>query len=94
SLRDEMEAGNVKILTSAKVDEITDDGFIITGGSGNKTLHEVDSVIVALALAPPVSNLGEELAGKVKEVYTIGDARAFRQMREIISEGYVTAYSL
>ena len=90
----EIDAGNVKILTSTKVDEITDEGVILTDGTGSRTLQEADTVIVALELAPSDSNLAEELKSKVREVYTIGDAKSFKRIMKAISEGYVTAYKL
>ncbi|MFC2067111.1 FAD-dependent oxidoreductase [Chloroflexota bacterium] len=94
SLKAEVEAGNVKILTSAKVTEINDRGVVVTDGSGNKTLCEADTVIVALELAPSDSNLARELRGKVKDIYTIGDAKSFRRIMKAVSEGYITAYKL
>lgn len=93
-LRNEIEAGNVKVLTSVKIEEITPKGVVITGAKGDKTLQEADSVLVALDLAPSTSNLAEELKGRVREVHTIGDAKSFRRIMNAISEGYITAYSL
>ncbi len=93
-LKDEIALGNVKVLTSSKVDEITDKGVAVIDGTGNKTLVEVDTVIVALELAPTSSNLAAELRDKVKKVYMIGDAKSFRRIPEAVSEGFMTAYHL
>jgi len=90
----EVKEGNVEILTSKKIGEITDGGVALIDGTGNKSLHEADTVMVALELAPSESHLAEELRGNVKEIYTIGDAKSFRRMMKAISEGYVTAYHL
>lgn len=93
-LKAEIEAGNVEVLTSTKVHEITDKGVVTIDGAGNKILHKASTVIVALELVPSDGKLARELEGKVEEVYTIGDAKSFRRIIKAISEGYVTAYNL
>ncbi|MBI2831726.1 MAG: FAD-dependent oxidoreductase [Chloroflexi bacterium] len=93
-LKNEIEKGNVKVLTSVKIDEITEKGVAVVDRDGNKSLCEADNIIVALELAPSDSNLASELRGKVREVYTIGDAKSFRRIIKAISEGYVTACNL
>jgi 2,4-dienoyl-CoA reductase (NADPH2) len=94
ALRNEIDEGRVKVLTSAKIEEFTDKGVVITDAKGEKTLQEADTVLVALDLAPSDSTLAEELKGKVKEIYTIGDAKSFRRIKTAVSEGYVTAFNL
>ena len=69
-------------------------GIVLIDEKGDKTRHEVDSVLVALELAPSDSTLAEELKDKVKEVYTIGDAKSFGRIIGAIHEGYVTAHYL
>jgi len=93
-LRNEIDEGKVKVLTSAKIEEITDKGVVVTDAKGDKTLQEADTVLVALDLAPSDTTLAKELKGKVKEIYTIGDAKSFRRIMKAISEGYITAYNL
>ncbi|MFC1909588.1 FAD-dependent oxidoreductase, partial [Chloroflexota bacterium] len=87
-LSTEIEKGNVRILTSVKIDEITDVGVVLIDKSGDKNLHEADTVVIALELAPSDSNLINELKGKVKEVYAIGDVKSFGRIMMAISEGY------
>lgn len=94
ALNFEVEDGNVKILTSKKITEITEKGVTFIDEKGNKTCCEAGTVFLALGLGPADSTLAEELKGKVKEVYTIGDAKSFRRIMEAISEGYTTAYHL
>jgi len=89
----ELAKRNVKILTSRKIDEITDEGVVLIDKNWNKTLHKADTVVLALGLRG-LGGLAEELDGKIKEVYTIGDAKLPRHMKEAISEGYVIAYNL
>jgi len=93
ALSAELAEGNVKILTSTKIDEITDKGVIVIDKNWNKAFLKADHVVLALGLRRS-DNLGKELNGKVKEVCTIGDANLPRRIRETISEGYVTAYNL
>lgn len=93
-LKTEIAAGNVKVLTSTRASEINDKGIIVIDDKGNKTLHEVETVVVALELAPSNSSLAAELKGKVQEVHTIGDAKSFRRIMKAVSEGYITAYNL
>lgn len=94
SLNSQVQKGNMNILTSTKLREITDDGIVLIDDKGGKTKQEADTVIFALELAPSDSNLASELKGKVKEVYTIGDAKSFQRIMNAVSEGYVTAYNL
>ncbi len=93
-LKAETKAGNVKVLTSARVSEINDEGVVIIDPKGDKTVLEAETVIVALDLAPTTSKLAAELADNVKELYLIGDAKAFLRIRNAIAEGFVTAWNL
>ncbi len=94
TLNDEVEKGNVKILTSTKLEEVTDKGVVVTDKNRNKSLHKADTVFLALELGPSNSSLADDLKGKVTEVYTIGDAKSFRRIMEAVSEGYVVAHKL
>lgn len=93
-LESQVRAGDVKVLTSTRVDEITDDGVVIDDGKANRTKLDVDSVVVALDLAPSDSRLVEELKDKVKEVHVVGDATSFGRIIKAVSDGYATAYNL
>jgi hypothetical protein len=76
-----------------KIDEITDQGVIVIDRTCNKTFLKSDNVVLALGLSGS-NDLSGKLEGKVKEVFTIGDAKLPRRIRESISEGYTTAYNL
>ncbi len=93
ALRSELDEKDVKILTSVKLGEIIDEGLIGIDEGGNKTAHKADSIVLALGLSGS-HELTEDLNGKVKEIYTIGDAKLPRQIRDAISEGFITAYNL
>ena len=89
----EFQDKDVNILTSVQIREFTDDGIVIIDKGGNRTLHKADTVVLALGVTSS-NGLAEELEGRVEEIYTIGDARQPRSIREAISEGFMTAYSL
>ena len=89
----EFQDKDVNILTSVQISEFTDDGIVIIDKGGNRTLHKADTVVLALGVTSS-NGLAEELEGRVEEIYTIGDARQPRSIREAISEGFMTAYSL
>ena len=93
-LKAEVRAGNVEVLTSTRVSEINAKGVVIIDAQGNRAVHETETVIVALGLAPTASKLPTELKGKVRELHLIGDARSFLRIGNAIAEGYVTAWSL
>ena len=93
ALRTELVERGVRILTSVQIVEILDGGLIGIDKGGNKASHKADSIVLALGLSGS-DELTDELNGKVKEVHTIGNAKLPRQIREAISEGFMTAYSL
>ena len=77
----------VRILTSATVKEILDDGLVISMGDGKEeVMHGVDRIILAMG-AKSVDVLSEEIKDKVAEVYVIGDAKQPRKALEAIAEG-------
>jgi NADPH-dependent 2,4-dienoyl-CoA reductase/sulfur reductase-like enzyme len=93
-LHNQVQEGKVKIVTSMKIDEVTDRGVAFTDREGNKTFEEAGTVLLALELAPSESDLEQKLRGGVKEIYSIGDAKSFRRIRKAVSEGYVTSHNL
>ena len=93
-LKAEVKSGNVEVLTSTRVSEINDKGIVLIDAEGNKTIHETETVVVALDLAPTESGLAAQLKDKVKELYLIGDAKSFLRITNAIWEGFVTAWSL
>lgn len=90
----EVEKGNIRVLTSTRLEEVVRKEIIIRDKEGNQKQQEVDSVIVALDLAPTESDLVEKLKGKVPELYMIGDAKSFERIINAVSEGYTTACKL
>jgi pyruvate/2-oxoglutarate dehydrogenase complex dihydrolipoamide dehydrogenase (E3) component len=77
----------VRILTSATVKEILDDGLVISLGDGKEeTMQGMDRVILAMG-AISVDVLSDEIKDKVAEVYVVGDAKQPRKALEAIAEG-------
>jgi 2-enoate reductase len=89
----ELAQRNVKILRSTKIEEITDEGVVLIDKSWKKTALTANHVVLALGLKRE-NRLAEELKGKVKEVFLIGDAKQPRRIQESVYEGLLTAYNL
>jgi 2,4-dienoyl-CoA reductase-like NADH-dependent reductase (Old Yellow Enzyme family)/thioredoxin reductase len=86
ALMERLEAYDVNILTSANVKEILDDGVVLLRNGREESVHNVSNVILARGVRS-VDRLSEQAAGKVPEVYVIGDAMEPRQALEAIAEG-------
>jgi NADPH-dependent 2,4-dienoyl-CoA reductase/sulfur reductase-like enzyme len=78
---------DVRILTSATVKEILEDGLVITMTDGSEeSIRGMDRIILAMG-AKSVDVLSDEIKKKVDEVYVIGDAKQPRKALEAIAEG-------
>jgi NAD(H)-dependent 7beta-hydroxy-3-oxo-delta4-cholenoic acid oxidoreductase len=76
----------VRILTSATVKEILDDGVVVTRDGREEAICGMDCIILAMG-AKSVDKLSEKIKDKVAEVYVIGDAKEPRKALEAIAEG-------
>jgi thioredoxin reductase len=77
----------VEILTSVRVEEITERG--ITGmneGGQKKNVGNYDTIVLALG-SKPVNEIAEQIEGKVSKIYVIGDALDPRKAIDAIAEG-------
>jgi len=81
-----LRANDVKIITSATVREILDDGVVFTRNGVEETLRGMDTVVLAMG-AKPVDELSHKIRDKVAEVYVIGDAKQPRKALQAIAEG-------
>jgi len=81
-----LRAKEVRIITSAKVKEILDDGVVIVRGGQEEAIRDKDRVILAMGTRP-IDELSSRLKDKVAEVYVIGDAKEPRKALEAIHEG-------
>jgi 2,4-dienoyl-CoA reductase-like NADH-dependent reductase (Old Yellow Enzyme family)/thioredoxin reductase len=76
----------VKIITEARVKEITENDVIYEKDGCEKTIHVLDAVVLAVGVKPS-TKLAEEVKGKVAELYIIGDAKEQRKALDAIAEG-------
>jgi 2,4-dienoyl-CoA reductase (NADPH2) len=88
------EAGRlgVKIITGARVVEITESGVKIEKEEGSDFLP-ADSVVIA-AGSKSVETLSAAMAGVVPEIHTIGDAVQPRNGLEAIKEGFLVGLKI
>jgi len=87
NLLSRMKGRSIKIFSSTKVEEITDEGVVITKDGRRETWEGFDTIIVAVGIR---SN--NEIAGKIEaimkeEVYVIGDAADPRRGVDAMREG-------
>jgi len=92
-LKDELAQNQVNIITGAKVEAITDRGVTVSDSEGNRTVLQMDIAVLALGVEP-VNGLAAALAGKVKELYIIGDAKKPAKIHDAIADAFILAFSL
>jgi 2,4-dienoyl-CoA reductase (NADPH2) len=66
--------------------EITPAGLTIINREGQKVTLEADSIIPALPMTPDME-LGKTLAGKVAEIYAVGDCKEPLLIADAIGTG-------
>ena len=76
----------VRFVTSATVKEITEDGVVIARDGREEVIGGMDHIVLACG-TKSVNHLRDKIAGKVSEVYMIGDAKRPRRALEAIREG-------
>jgi len=76
----------VRIMTSATVKEILNDGIVITRGGQEEEIRGVGCIVLAMGVKASDS-ISEQIRDKVTEIHVIGDAREPRLALEAIAEG-------
>ncbi|MFA4837395.1 MAG: hypothetical protein WC749_15170 [Dehalococcoidia bacterium] len=76
----------VKVITSAKVKKIIDDGVVIVRDGQEEAIRGVDDVVLAMGTRS-ANELSAKIEGSVAEVYVIGDASEPRKALEAIAAG-------
>ena len=90
-LMEALEGRDITMMTNKEVKEINEKSVIVTDKrTGEEQSIEGDTVVVALG-SKSVSSLAEELAGKVPELYTVGDCNEPRRLEQAIYEGSLIA---
>ncbi len=92
-LMERLRAKGVQILRSTEVKEIIDRGVVIRKNDQEKTLAEVDVIILAVGVASN-DNLSDEIRQSVPDIHVIGDARKTRRAIEAVFEGRETGLRL
>ena len=93
ALQKELEEADVKILTSASIAGISG-RQVKVDHDGKIKMFEADNVVLALGMESEDSILSEELESSARDVRLIGDAKQPRNIRNAISDGFITAYNL
>jgi 2-enoate reductase len=93
ALKDELTQNQVNIVTGKKVIAIENQRLIVADSGGNKTAMPMEIAVLALGVES-VNDLAVDLAGKVKELYTIGDAREPAKIHDAVADAFVLAYNL
>jgi len=93
SLSAELAEKKVKILTSVKIDAITEEGLILFDKSGNKIFQKADTIVLALGMKA-VNDLSRDLNGRIKALCTIGDGKEPRRILDAVWEGFVASWKL
>jgi len=75
----------VRIITSAAVKQLTNDGAILERNGKEETLSGFDTIVLAMGVAP-VNELAAKIRDKIKETYVIGDAKQPRKALDAIAE--------
>jgi 2,4-dienoyl-CoA reductase-like NADH-dependent reductase (Old Yellow Enzyme family)/thioredoxin reductase len=78
---------NVRIITSASVKRINEDGVILKRNGREEKLSGFDTIVLALGVVP-MNDLAKKIqsTGVVKETYVIGDAKQARKAIDAIAE--------
>lgn len=88
SHRREIAKNNIKTLVNVTVEEITDEGVVITTLGGRETTVAADTIVNAEGMEAN-KELSESLkADAAPEIYSIGDCAGFRKLYEAIHDGY------
>jgi NADPH-dependent 2,4-dienoyl-CoA reductase/sulfur reductase-like enzyme len=91
-LLDGLRAKEVVMITGTVCEEITENGVVIATEEKKEEIP-ADSIILAVGYQPD-NALYKALAGKVPEVYCIGDAAKPQRIREAIDDGYQAGLSV
>jgi 2-enoate reductase len=91
-LRDLLAFNKVKVITSAQLSKVTDEGAVINV-AGNEKLIPFDTVIIAIGYKADKS-LFEELEKEVAKVFNLGDSRQVRNIKGAIWDAYEVARSI
>jgi NADPH-dependent 2,4-dienoyl-CoA reductase/sulfur reductase-like enzyme len=82
-----LEKKGVRLITSAPVKEILEDGVVVEREGREERIVGMDFVVLACG-AERVDELSVKLEGRVDEIHVIGDAKEPRKMLSAVLEGF------
>jgi 2,4-dienoyl-CoA reductase (NADPH2) len=86
------EAKGVNLFGNVKYESITDNGIVFTTKEGKRQTVEADNIVISLPLIP--NTIFQNIAGKMPEVYTIGDCSKPGLILDAITAGWKIARTL
>ena len=81
----------VEIVTGVRLEEVTDDGIIVSNRDGVKKELKGDNVILAAGLTPNRELFNELSQVPGLDVYAVGDCEEPRIIYDAIHEGHLAA---
>jgi NADH dehydrogenase FAD-containing subunit len=90
---DQLIQHKVEILTSTRVEQITDNSVVVNDQKHNKRTIKTDNVIIATG-SKPNKKVQDALQGLASEVYLAGDCLVPGNIRLAIHQGNMTARML
>ena len=90
---DLFENRGVKVLTSTKLAEVTEEGAVVEKEDGSKELLKADTVVSAMGFKP-VPNLKEEWQKLGVPMFEVGDATGAGTILKAIWDAYDVANSI
>lgn len=88
-----LERAHAEIITEVNIDEIQEDGVILSNSEGQIRKVCADTVVIAMGFKTNHS-LYEEIKNDVDQVYIIGDAVSPRNVYNAIHSAYEVASSI
>jgi 2-enoate reductase len=92
-LLDMVAYNKINVITGACMNEVTDEGIIVSGGKFDRKLIEADDVVLALGLQAEDS-LYNALIGKIAQLYALGDCREPRNIMGAVWDSYELARTI
>ena len=92
-LLDAFEYYGTKVLTSTRLNAVTDDGAVVTLSDGTTTTLEADNVIMSVGYRP-LPSMQEALAGCGAELYEIGDGAKVGNVLTCIRDAFEVTRNL
>ena len=81
----------VTLLTKTQVKEIGKTYAVVEDASGTRRLEGFDTIVTAVGGESPNDSVYQNLKGKVKELYVIGDAAQPREIIDAVYDGVEVA---